>query len=476
MTIDRGSGHVPSTTTTAGRRPNLLLVVMDQLRYDSVGLTSGGRVRTPHLDALAARGVFFDHAYSHLPSCCPARQSLLTGQRPETLGTLWNFDLGSPIPALSEDAPTWSRALSDAGYRSSYFGKWHVHPDLGPQAFGYDRYVPYDVHARYFKDKHPGVAPTKDWSGETLSAPAADCPPGWFARQVSEELLQLNAGEAPWHIRLDLREPHLPCRPAAEFAQRYRAEDVEPWGSFTEDFTDKPYIQRQQLINWGIEDWAWDRWAPVVARYRAVIEEADAAIGQVLATLETAGCRDNTLVVVTTDHGDMCGGHRMMDKHYVLYDDTTRVPLIMAGPGISAGQRRSEFVYNLLDLGPTILAACGLPALDGMVGRPLQPLLQDQHPADPWRDHVVLTFNGQQFGLYTQRAIRTREWKYVWNATDVDELYALGDDPHELTNRALEPATAPIRQDLRRVLYAELEAFGDRQVLNAWIRRQFVDA
>lgn len=224
-------------------RPNLLLVVLDRLRCDSVGLTSSGRVRTPNLDALAARGTFFDHAYSHLPTCCPARQSLLTGQRPETLGTLWNFDGAPPIPALSGDAATWSRALSQAGYRTSYFGKWHVHPDLGPEAFGYERYVPYTAHAQYFRDKHPGVEPATDWFGEVLPVPAADCPPAWFAGQVSEEISRLNVGTEPWHVRLDLSEPHLPCRPSAEFAERYRADDLAPWGSFAEDFANKPYIQ-----------------------------------------------------------------------------------------------------------------------------------------------------------------------------------------------------------------------------------------
>lgn len=474
MTMDRGSdaGRTSASTTT---QPNVLLIVLDQLRYDCIGLTSAGRVRTPSLDDLARRGTFFDNAYSHLPTCCPARQSLLTGQRPETLGTLWNFDGGPPIPALEPDVPTWSRALSTAGYRTSYFGKWHVHPEHDPRSFGYERYVPYAEHQEYFEERHSDVG-TTDWFGSVLPIPAEDCAPAWFARRVAHEITELNSGNAPWHIRLDLQEPHLPCQPAAEFAQQHPIQSVDPWSSFSEDFQDKPYIQYQQLINWGVQDWGWEHWAPVVARYRALIEEVDTAIGTVLGALDQVGCRDETLVIVTTDHGDMCGSHRMMDKHYVLYDDTVRVPMMMVGPGVRAGQQRSEFVYNLLDLGPTILQACGLPQLDRMVGRPLQPLLQDRRLDRPWRNEVVLTFNGQQFGLFTQRAVRTREWKYIWNATDVDELYNLVDDPDELTNRAVDPATQPIRRELGHVLYTRLELFGDRQVMNSWIRAQFISS
>src|SRR5690606_38806347 len=112
--------------------------------------------------------------------------------------------------------------------------------------------------------------------------------------------------------------------------QQYRAEDIPPWGSFADTFENKPYIQRQQLLSWGMEDWTWDDWAPIVAGYFAIITQVDDAIGRVLDAVRAAGQESSTLVVLTTDHGDMAGGHRMMDKHHVFYEDVMRVPLILS--------------------------------------------------------------------------------------------------------------------------------------------------
>jgi arylsulfatase A-like enzyme len=456
-------------------RPNLLMIVLDQLRYDCLGRSSGGRVSTPVIDALAASGAWFDNAFCHLPTCCPARQSLLTGQRPETLGALWNFDIALPIPSLAPDIPTWPVQLRDVGYRTGYVGKWHGSADHDPTEFGYQRYVSVADHNAHVAARHGRQTYANGWFGEVSPLPAEDLAPHWLAGQAAEQVREFAAGDGPWHVRLDLEQPHLPCRPAAEYAERYPADAVEPWPNFAEDFAGKPHIQRQQLHSWGVADWTWEQWAPVVARYLAVINQVDDAIGELLGALDATGQRDNTIVVFTTDHGDLCGAHRMMDKHYVLYDDVTHVPLIISGPGIAAGQVRGEFVYNLLDCAPTLADLLDLPGLPDPAGRSLAPLLGAATPPADWRDDVVLTYNGQQFGLYTERAIRTHDWKYIWNATDVDELYDLNADPHELTNRIGDSSLAPLVTELRRRLHAQLSAAGDRQVTNDWVRRQLLD-
>lgn len=166
----------------------------------------------------------------------------------------------------------------------------------------------------------------------------------------------------------------------------------------------------------------------------------------------------------------------MVDKHCVLYDDVIRVPLIVSWPAgaLANGSVRDEFVYNLLDLPPTIHELAGLEPNPRHVGRSLVPLLRGD-PADmSWRDDVAVTYNGQQFGLYTQRAIRDRRWKYVWNATDIDELYDLAADEHELRNVVDDPAHSVELADLRRRLYDRLLAFDDAQVMNPWVAQQFL--
>lgn len=459
--------------------PNILLLVADQQRYDCIGAGGLRPVQTPHLDALARDGAWFTNAYAHIPICSPARQSFLTGRRPEAFGSHWNYDLGPLVSALSSDDYAWPRDLAGIGYQSAYVGKWHVSPHEDPTAFGYGRYVPESDYDRFRCARYPAVQFTAGYRGERDPVPLPDTETHVMARWASEQIEQLSQTGHPWHVRLDFSGPHLPCRPAAPFDAMVQASDIVPWESFAESFVNKPYIQRQQLFSWGIEDYTWQDFAPMVARYFGMVSQIDDAIGQVLGTLDRLQLAADTIVIFTADHGDLCGAHRMLDKHYVLYDDVVRVPLIMRWPGrISAGQRITEFVYNFLDLPPTLLEWVGIPATGAppgqFHGRSLAPLMQADRPTD-WRRDVIATYHGQQFGLYSQRMIRTDSWKYIWNATDIDELYDLCNDPAELANRIQDPNVQDIVQDLRVRLFQQLVDQGDRQLDNQWIRRQLLD-
>jgi arylsulfatase A-like enzyme len=449
--------------------PNVLVVVVDQQRFDCLGHTAALPVSTPHLDALAAAGARYTHAFTHIPLCCPARQSLLDGRRPETFGGLWNYDIGLPVAALPPSAPTWPAALARLGYDSAYLGKWHVHPTETPLAYGYREYVSLDAYEQV--RAAAGLPPSSGypWEGAVDPAPLPLTRTHWFAGRATDWLRD-RAGAGPWHLRLDLVEPHLPCTPAREFAERYRDAEIPPWGNFGDPFAGKPYVQRQQLLNWDVEGWPWERWREVVRRYLAVVSQLDDAVGVVLDAVRGIGAEDDTLVVFTTDHGDMTGSHGMMDKHHVMYEEVVRVPLLLRWPGrIAPGTVVDALTYNLLDLVPTLYAAVGLDPPVTCVGRDL--LAADSGPP---REHVVATYNGQQFGLHSQRMLRTRRWKYVWNATDVDELYDLDDDPHELTNRARDPGQGETLAVLRRALLETLTAEGDGQMANDWVRGQLV--
>lgn len=450
-----------------GRQPNILLIVSDQHRYDCMGHTSHGRVRTPHLDGLARDGARFTSAFTPAPLCTPARQALLTGRRPEAYGGLWNYDLGPSETGLTPDVYTWTAALQEVGYRSRYLGKWHVSERDDPTAFGYEQYVPLEAYPTWRRERYAEVGHDSGWFGEIDPVPLGVSRTHWLAEQACDVVRELAGGDRPWHVRVDFLEPHLPCRPVREFADRYPPESVPPWGGFADEFVNKPYIQRQQLVTWGVDQWTWHDWAPVVARYFGIISQLDDAVGRVLAALEESGAADDTIVVYTADHGDMCGSHRMMDKHYVMYDDVVRVPLLLRWPGVvEPGTVREDLVSNALDLPPTLVDAAGAKPSPAFVGRPLLTSAEDRH-------EVVATYNGQQFGLFTQRMLRTRHWKYVWNATDVDELYDLHADPHELVNRIADPPPGARLPELRRRLHDILVADGDRIVDNPWLAEQF---
>jgi arylsulfatase A-like enzyme len=460
--------------TTQPKQPNILLIVSDQHRQDSLGHTSGYPLGTPRLDALAAQGVRFGSAYTPVPLCTPARQALLTGRRPETHGGLWNYDLGPSDSGLAPDQYAWPQALRAVGYRSRYFGKWHVSEQHDPTSFGYDEYLPLEAYEAFRRERHPDVEYHNGWFGEPDPVPLEDSQTHWLAGQACEAITELAAGDEPWHVRVDFIEPHLPCRPAKPFADLYPPETIPPWSGFPDEFVNKPYMQRQQLVNWRVEGYDWSDWAPIVSRYFAIISQLDDAIGRLLDTLDAVGAACDTIVIYTSDHGDMCGSHRMMDKHYVMYDDVVRVPLIVRWPGVAEpGVVRDDFVYNALDLPPTLTAAAGADPSPSFCGRSLLSLLGVRAGSDTVRQEVVSTYNGQQFGLFTQRMIRTRRWKYVWNATDVDELYDLEVDPDELFNRIDDAAVATDLQELRDRLHEILLVEGDRIVANPWMADQF---
>lgn len=458
--------------------PNMLLITADQLRYDCIESSGVNPVQTPNLLALSKESVTFSNAYSHFPVCCPARQSLLHGRRPETFGALWNYSGALPTTTLQPGDYTWARTLAENGYASVYLGKWGVHPKRDATAFGYDLYIGEDQYREYRNERYPKITYTNGYFGETNPIPVEDSATHWFANQAVTQLRRLQSEQRPWHMALHFSEPHLPCRPSGRFAAMYDPSSIKEWPGFRETFEGKPYIQKQQLLNWGIDRFTWEDWAPIVARYYGIISQLDEAIGVVLHALEEAGAADNTIVIFTADHGDMCGSHRMMDKHYVLYDDVLRVPLMIRWPeAIPKHSLRDEFVYNFLDLPPTILELLGLQDHDPghFQGSSLGPLLTGKEKHAEWRDSVFSTYNGQQFGLYTQRMIRTQRWKYVWNTTDIDELYDLQTDPAELGNRIVDNDLSGVVKELRLKLYEQLSTDGDPLVDNEWMRRQLLE-
>ncbi|TBL79434.1 sulfatase-like hydrolase/transferase [Paenibacillus thalictri] len=453
--------------------PNLLIITADQCRYDCLGVAGKYPVYTPHLDRLASEGMQFTHAYSPIPVCCPARQAFIHGKRAETFGALWNYSGALPVSSLTPEQYAWPRELADQ-YQSGFIGKWGVSPQHDPTAYGFDRYIGEHDYAEFRQTTGVPFPKSNGYFGEKDPIAVEHSRTHWLADQTSAMIRGFEDAGKPWHVQVHFPEPHLPCQPSSPFAEMYSPEDIPEWHNFRETFAGKPYIQNQQLYSWGIEDYEWKDWAPVVARYYAAISQLDDAVGRILQTLESVSAAERTWVVFTADHGDMCGAHRMMDKHYILYDDVVKVPLIVRGPGIEPDSVCDRFVCNMLDLPPTLLELSGhRPDMSRFHGSSLLPLLNGRQP-EVWRNEAVATYNGQQFGLYTQRMIRTLEWKYIWNTADTDELYNMQEDPGELHNLIRDPACREIIADLRSRLYDVLVAEGDSLVQNEWMRRQLM--
>ena len=194
-------------------------------------------------------------------------------------------------------------------------------------------------------------------------------------------------------------------------------------------------------------------------RQVAPAAEGDGALWGVLAALERTGHAGDTIVVVTADHGDMLGNHRLFNKGFHMYEETHRVPLLIAGPGIERGAAAAAFA-NLVDLAPTLLELAAAKPLADADGRSLVPLLAGRTPAD-WPDDVFAEFHGYETTLYSTRMIRTANWKYVYNPATEDELYDLRSDPGELHNLAGLLAFGHVLRRMKERLVARMRATGD---------------
>jgi len=271
----------------------------------------------------------------------------------------------------------------------------------------------------------------------------------------------------PFFLRWDSNEPHLPNILPEPFYSMYPPEAIAPWASWGDPLLGKPYIQAKMRRTWGIDAWTWQDWAPIVSRYMGEISLLDAQVGRILAALDRLGLAENTLVIYSSDHGDLCGAHGMIDKHYIMYDDVMRVPLVARWPGrIAPGSRSDGFVCHALDLAATFCAAAGQPAPDTFQGRSLLPLMMGGRGE---REDIFGMYHGNQFGLYSQRMLRDRRWKYIMNATAEDERYDRELDPGEIHNLAAEPAAVDELARLRRRMLAWMEEARD-PLLNEWIR------
>ncbi len=281
--------------------------------------------------------------------------------------------------------------------------------------------------------------------------------------------------DRPFFLHWDPSEPHLPNVVPEPFASMYRPESIRPWVSYPDPLIDKPYIQQQQRYTWNIAGWTWSDWAPIVSRYLGEITLLDAQIGRILDTLDDAGLAQETMVVYTADHGDLCGGHGLIDKHFVMYDELVRVPLIVRWPSvITPGQSNPAFVCSALDLATTFCHAAGVQPPSTFMGTNLFAALDDDDPTGSngiHRSDIFATYHGNQLGLYSQRMVRDRRWKYIWNATAEDELYDLANDPGEIVNRADDLECEPELHRLRGRLIDWMECTHDR-LLNVWTRRQ----
>lgn len=448
-------------------RQNVLLLIADQLRWDCLGYTGQYPVKTPNIDKLAYRSAVYNQAYAAMPICAPMRQALITGRYPNSIGAVTNHDI-MPTVALRPQS-TWTSILKCMGWSGAIVGNMHAPLDGDIRDYGFDRYYPREAYFDSIAKRYPDLHYSNGFFGEKTRLPLEDSMTHWTSNCVCESIREYSNSNAPWFIWAEYLAPHLPCRPSETFADMYSQESIPPWAGFYDNMYHKPYMQRQQVMNWRMEGKSWKDMAASVAMYYATISQLDDAIGKVLDCLRKTKQDENTIVVFVSDHGDMCGSHHMMDKGYTMYDDVVHVPMIVHIPGQKPFVS-NDFVSSFLDLSKTIAHLCGIE--DAL---PMDGTILPNGTEGNGRRWITSAYNGQQFGLYCQRMLRDKRWKYIWNASDIDELYDMKNDPGELHNLIDSSDCCERVASMRATLYHEMKRQGDWLFSGDWLSGQFLE-
>ena len=476
-------------------RPNILLLMADQFRWDCLGCGGNEAIQTPNLDAIAARGVRFANAYTPNPICVPARASIMTGNYSHVCtGSKRNSG------RIREGQPLLTEVLKGVGYRTYAMGKLHFVPYAPPGkprlVHGFEHV---DLHesgrmlARYDpKGRLSGVEDYYDylravgWGGYTRAhgignndvRPAPSPLPAeyhvdrWIAdctiRQIDRH--QREFSDRPFFMFMSSPKPHSPYDPPRPYDALYDPRAIPaPFASETGVQDRNPAIERIRYTH-AITTLSPEAWQVIRSHYYGCISFLDAMVGRVISHLDECGLLENTLILFVADHGDLLGDFESCFKGNHL-NGSARIPFLAAGPGVARGAA-SDALVGLQDVLPTLATQAGT-----MVGQEVQGLDLSAHLADPTipvRDAIYCTTAG---GLGQSAMVADADWKYIYSeANGTEELYDQVGDPQERFNLANSPAHAERLQVMRALFRQQAQELGDTEILDGdGFARQEVD-
>ncbi|TDE01015.1 sulfatase [Jiangella asiatica] len=426
-------------------RPNILLIMTDQQSATAMSCAPNPDLHTPAMDALAAGGVRFGRAYCTNPLCAPSRASMMTGRMPSEIGVDDNVrEPAGPLPAR-----TLGRLFAGAGYDCAYAGKWHV-PGLAPAGSG-------------FRQLHAG-------GDDGL---VAACRPF---------LADGDRRDTPFLLVASFNEPHGICEWARGQTPPSGDVDEADWrelpvlpANFAPGTEEPEALRLVQRFAWTVhptQEWDEEGWRRYRHAYFRLCERVDGEIAALVAGLDASGLRERTVIVFTSDHGDMQGAHRWNQKKN-LYEEASRVPFVVVPPsGMAGGRVRDELVSVGLDLLPTLCDYAGIEPDPDAAGTSVRPLVESGSGQPPsWRDQVVAetewTFPGLMpppvLARLQARMVRTERHKYQcysWGRHR-EQLFDLNADPGEMVNLATSGAHQGVLDDHRRRLAAHCATLGD---------------
>ncbi len=419
----------------AAAPPNIVFLMPDQLRAHAVGCYGNREVRTPNIDRLASEGLLFEHAFANTPVCCPARANILTGRYAHRNGMVAN-DL-----RLRESEVSVAAVLRDAGYRTGFIGKWHLDggkrlPGFvppGPRRQGFEFWAANECshdHFRnhYFRDNAEPI-PVRGFE-----------PEGWTDLGI-EFLERTRQDRRPFFLSLQMGPPHDPYKAPEQYRRLYDPARL----------TMRPNWRAGAGVP-GPDD---------IAEYYGMITAIDDQVGRLMAALDQLGLAGNTIVLFSSDHGDMLGsqGKRLKRKPW---EESIHVPAILRYPTGVRQARRERGFFTHVDYAPTLLGMCGVPAPRTMQGTDLSALVLGRKQPAP--DSAYFQIFGPYDGDGTTqgwRGVRTSRYMYARYESEPWVLYDLEADPYEMKNLAADSSAAPAREALEKRIGDWMRRTGD---------------
>jgi N-acetylglucosamine-6-sulfatase len=445
-------------------QPDIVFVLLDDLRWDALSFLDHPYVETPNIDSLRAQGAWMENAFVTTSICCPSRATFLTGTYASRHGVIDN-ETSEYDPEIT---PPVSKYLQEAGYRTAMIGKWHMGHSGKPRPF-FDEWLSFDGQGKY---NDPEFIYT-DGSRENLKGYTTDM----LTDRAIDFVQRQTEDEKPFFLMLSHKAVHEPFQPAPRHKTAFGAKTKDPEPvSWSDTFEGKPAWQRRQRTrdvrwNWRTRDVErevlpdaiptepWKSSKKYVDQLRC-LAAVDDGIGRLVEALRERGNLENTLIVFTSDNGYFHLEHRRWDKR-LAYEESLRIPMVVVYPGkIKPGSTVSEMITNV-DFAPTVLSYAGLPVPEQMQGMSMKPLFEGK--AGQWRENIFYEYwTDLVHAIPAMKAVRTERYKLIKypELDDIDELYDLQNDPHEMTNLVAQPEFAGLYKELEALMAAEVERVG----------------
>ena len=485
------------------KKPNILFILTDQQRKDTLSAYGDLPCFTPNSDQFSEESITFENAYTVCPICTPARASLQTGLYPIHHGMITNsYNYGNMVQELPDTPELLSRKLLKKDYQVGYTGKWHLGTgveavksddyiqkymgtiefaelalknDATPTSVGYsgDDFPGHGFGGHYYPKFREYLAENNkefkieniikgyygDHQAGEITTGVTSTIENYLIERTKSIINDFNKKDKPWYFQLNFWGPHEPYFVPTEFLNLYDGVTIPEWSNFKDGNDLKPRIH--DVKRGDIKEWS--DIEPAVKHYFACTSHIDYQIGRLLDYLKETNLYDDTLIIMSSDHGESLGIHDgLCDKAIFMYEETCSIPLIIKPPKGTSKQRVNEFV-NSCDIYSTILNYAGLSEEECQRdGRSFKRLMEGAKIE--WPDTVVTECSGIGSVLFSQRMIRKGEWKYVFNCGDIDELYNLSEDPYELTNLIEESKNQDILEEMRQSLYDWMSEHNDNLI------------